>query len=495
MLANELFHAMAAAADRPIFGCEGEDWTGRRCLTYVGERRAQMLDAGIIAGDRVMVANLRGNAYWLDHFALWSIGAIGVPTERTAPASRLDEVVEDVDPGFLCGRLENGAGSAADTVIILPALSEAAGVGNDDVSADLLQRDPFEANCLALYTFTSGTTKRPKVVPLSHGMLLANARASASQLPYDENERVFAPIPFRFISAISHCLVTVLQKATYLGSETPLIKGDMVSTMQDWQSTAFGGSPLQVRWIAETGDDTDVNFELNWIMSSGDNLPIDIIDRLVVQMPNSKVIVAYGLTEVAGRFCMLDPDLLKKRRGSVGRPIHGMRLSVRNEDDRPCEPGEIGNVFASGGGVFDGYLNFPEENSQVMTPHGFLTGDLGIIDEDGYLYLRGRSDEVFKSAGQKVSALLIAQELIKLGIFTDVAVTDQPHPILERVPHVYYVPKDGVEFKKGEILRSLRKTLPSNHIPQGFTAVDRIPRTGSGKLDRRGFKELLRSLS
>ena len=495
MLTKELFHALAAAADRPVLGCEGDDWTGRRCLAYVAERCTQMRDAGIVAGDRVMVSNLRGNAYWLDHFALWSIGAIGVPAERKAPASRLDEMVEDVAPGYLCGVMDNQAGSAADAVTVLPPLPEKMAGASGEVSADLLQREPFEAERLALYTFTSGTTKRPKVVPLSHGMLLANARASAARLPYAENERVFAPIPFRFISAISHCLVTVLQKATYLGSETPLIKGDMVSTMQDWRSTAFGGSPLQVRWIVETGEEAGVDFELNWIMSSGDNLPVDVIDRLGERMPNSKMIVAYGLTEVAGRFCMLDPALLKQRRGSVGMPIDGMRLSVRNEDGRPCDPGEIGNVFASGGGTFDGYLHLADENSQVMTPHGFLTGDLGILDEDGYLYLRGRSDEVFKSAGQKVSALLIAQELIKLDIFTDVAVADQPHPILERVPHVYYVPKDGVDFKKGDVLRSLRQSLPSNHIPQEFTAVDRIPRTGSGKLDRRGFKELLGSLS
>lgn len=495
MLATELFQAMAAAADRPILGCEGDDWTGRRCLAYVEGRRAQMLDAGIGAGDPVMVSNLRGNAYWLDHFALWSIGAIGVPTERKAPASRLDEIVEDVNPGFLCGMLDNRAGSTADSATELPALPEASARANGGGAAEVLQRDPFDPDVLALYTFTSGTTKRPKVVPLSHGMLLANARASAAQLPYVDNERVFAPIPFRFISAISHCLVSVLQKAAYLGSETPLIKGDMVSTMQDWRSTAFGGSPLQVRWIVETAEASDVNFELNWIMSSGDNLPIDITDRLAGQMPNAKVIVAYGLTEVAGRFCMLDPSLVKERRGSVGVPIDGMRLSVRNEENRPCDPGEIGNVFAAGGGTFDGYRNLSEENSQVMTPHGFLTGDLGLLDEDGYLYLRGRSDEVFKSAGQKVSALLIAQELIKLDIFTDVAVTDQPHPILERVPHVYYVPRDGIDFKKGEVLRSLRKALPSNHIPQEFTAVDRIPRTGSGKLDRRGFKKLVDSLS
>jgi len=241
MLATKLFQAMAAAADRPILGCEGDDWTGRRCLAYVEGRRAQMLDAGIVAGDPVMVSNLRGNAYWLDHFALWSIGAIGVPAERKAPASRLDEIVEDVKPEFLCGVLDNRAGSSADSATELPALSETFGPANGDLAAEVLQRDPFDPDVLALYTFTSGTTKRPKVVPLSHGMLLANARASAAQLPYAENERVFAPIPFRFISAISHCLVTVLQKAAYLGSETPLIKGDMVSTMQDWRSTAFGG--------------------------------------------------------------------------------------------------------------------------------------------------------------------------------------------------------------------------------------------------------------
>lgn len=492
MLAQELLSALSQRADRPVFGCEGVDWTGRQCLSYVAARCEQLRAAGVSSASRVMVANLRGNRYWLDFFALWSMGAIGIPVERDATADRLRGIMEDVTPQFVCGELGQSQDVDTGLIAFIPDIDETVEQAEDTV---LLDRIPCAGECMAMYTFTSGTTKRPKVVPLTHGHLLANARGSASRLPYAAGERVFAPVPFRFISAISHCLVTVLEKATYLGSEKPLFKGDLASLTREWGATAFGGSPIQVRWIVETAENTGDDFGLNWMMSSGDNLPVDLIDRAGQALPRTKIVVAYGLTEVGGRFCMLDPDMTGVRRGSVGKAIAGCELSVLDENGRPVASGEIGDVHVSGECVFDGYLKQQEENARAMSSHGFLTGDLGFLDDDGFLYLRGRSDEVFKSAGQKVSALLISQELMGLGMFSDVAVVDVAHPILERVPHVYYVPKQGMDFKKGTVVAALRGRLPSNHLPQGFTAVEAIPRTGSGKLDRRRFRELVASLA
>jgi|TARA_B100000315_G_scaffold235373_1_gene250254 rifamycin polyketide synthase module 1/2/3 len=219
-------------------------------------------------------------------------------------------------------------------------------------------------------------------------------------------------------------------------------------------------------------------------MSSGDHLSSDVIGRFRLALPETSIYTVYGLTEVGGRLCVLSPEMADRIPGSVGQPIPGMKIKVLDEGGRLCSPNVTGDVYVAGDWLFDGYHRDEGATKESLGSQGLKTGDLGLVDDNGFLYLRGRSDDVFKSSGKKVSSLIISDALLRTEFFEDVAVMAQPHPVVGHVPHVYFVPQKNIQFDRGAIVRHLRKLLPADHIPQGFTEVPAIPRTGSGKVIR-----------
>jgi acyl-coenzyme A synthetase/AMP-(fatty) acid ligase len=141
--------------------------------------------------------------------------------------------------------------------------------------------------------------------------------------------------------------------------------------------------------------------------------------------------------------------------------------------------------------LFSGYIADPKGTADAFLNGGFRTGDVGRTTDMGNLQLSGRNDDVFKVAGKKVSCLQIASALQATNKFQDVAVLPRPYPRIGLAPHAVVVMKAGAPLAPGHVLRELRATLPANHLPRGFSRVAFIPRTGSGKIDRRRLTELL----
>lgn len=343
---------------------------------------------------------------------------------------------------------------------------------------------------------TSGSTGEPKGVLLSHHALLQNALATGEALGIVPGDRVVVPIPFNFISAVSHFLVTVGSGGCAISTEDKLLQKDLASLFEKTRANALGGAPLHLRWISEILDEQKL--ELRWLMSSGDHLGVDVIEKLEKDAPGCKILVVYGLTEVGGRCCVLDRQRARRDNpenaaaiiDSVGKTIRGIRARVVDDDGQELPLGEIGEVILDGDSVFDGYLNRPEATADVLKEGRFSTRDMGKLDADGNVYIVGRKDDVFKSSGLKVATIPIADALMDTGVFADVAVRPKEHPISGHVPEALYVLKPGKTFQKGEVLGELRKRIPLHWIPQQFTEVAQIPRTGSGKISRRDLKKI-----
>lgn len=232
---------------------------------------------------------------------------------------------------------------------------------------------------------------------------------------------------------------------------------------------------------------------LRWIMSSGDYFPEEVGRSLMRNIAGCRLVVAYGLTEAAGRVCcrVVDqPDKLGDN-GAVGNVIDGLEIEVFDEHMGKCPPGETGKLFVKGNYLFSGYVNDTAKSADAYDGEWFNTGDYGCKTDYGTLTIRGRSDEVFKVAGVKVSALVIAEALFSSGMFADLAVVQHPHATLGSIPYVYYTVLANRVFDRGTIMRHLRSHLPSSHLPWKFIQVERIPRTGSGKIDRRELQVLM----
>ncbi len=476
--------ALIGRGDAIAMDCGDGPLSRRDMLTQIARRQAQFTESGVADGTRVVISTSRGASFWIDMIALWALGAIAVPLNPDVSNAHAEAIFAAARPTHVNQSFAPMPQAFADLAPIsdLPALSA-------DEPSQLPAFAAVAPNDLAGLFFTSGTTGLPKGVMIRHEMLIANMMATQSRIKLKATDRLFIAIPFRFISSISHILVAIVAGATFVGTEDRLAPADLVDRLDAHDVTAFGGAPVQLRFLSDALP-TRLK-SLRWMMSSGDHLSPEIIAKIRDIRPEMEIHTVYGLTEVAGRFCSLPAELIDVVPGSVGVPIAGMRVHVLDEDGTPCPPGEVGEVFANGLCCFEGYIGNAEATAKALTPYGFRTGDLGYMDDSGYLYLSGRSDSVFKRAGLKVSCLPIQDALMKLGQFEDVAVMPKDNDLAGAVPVAYYVLKDGVVFNRGEVLKALRQALPPNHLPAEFLALPTIPRTGSGKIQRQDLLDLI----
>jgi len=468
-LASTILSAACNRSSDTFIECEETALSGAGFGRLAVQRAQQLRDENLKPGDCVIVATGRGNAYWSDLVAVWSLGLTAVPVHHDADEQFIATVERKTSPRVLLGELKQTT-----NVCTLPEPISLSGEVPTCIDVD--------SEALALIVFTSGSTGSPKGVALSHRALHANIRGAGAAIPYRPGERVFMAVPFRFISAISHFLVTVDQSGVLLGTEAMRLKADYIRVINDSRATATGGSPIQAGWIAEGAASAEIN--LRWIMSSGDHLPVPTIERLRAELPDTQVFTVYGITEVGGRLCILPAEEIDRHAGSVGKPIAGMSLAILQENGDPVAEGDEGEIYVRGDCLFSGYYNDAEITASCLDEKGFRTGDLGRRGADGWVYHRGRVDDVFKSAGLKVSTVPIEQALKKSGMFSDVAVLPEPHPFYGQAPAAYYVESNQGSFNKPQLMRFLRQNLPANHIPASFRAVDAVPRTGSGKVAR-----------
>ncbi len=448
--------------------------------------RAAILASAVAPKDPVIVFNLRGLDFWVDTLALWLIGAVTVPVPISTDPTSFATMLKVARPrGYL------GAPGQHDEAL---AEAKVGPVREDGPPAAL--PDPPGGKELASINFTSGSTGEPKGVLLSHAAILDNCAASLEALGVAPGDRVVIPIPFNFISAVSHFLVCVSAGACAIATEDKLMQHNLAQLIVSARANALGGAPLHLRWVSELCEQSPL--PIRWLMASGDHLGVDVIETLERLLPDIRLLVVYGLTEVGGRCCVLDRAKARRESpsnaaaliDSVGKPIRGLTVRVLDDDGAEVPTGEIGEVVLQGESVFDGYVNRPEATADVLRDGRFHTRDMGRVDADGNLYVVGRKDDVFKCSGLKVATIPIADALMDTGFFADVAVRAKEHPISGHVPEALYVLREGKTFQKGEIISELRERIPLHWIPQQFTRVDAIPRTGSGKISRRDLKKI-----
>lgn len=459
---------------------------GRQSFTFLELLRQSQAMATHL-GDMGVGPGIRVALYLEDHvqffsamFAVWIAGGVVVPMNMSLPR-KLRRQIESLahmrlgihagpwqggEVGFPLTPIENlGAGPRPGDGLPLPAGKS--------------------ATDLAMIMFTSGTTGIPKGVPCTNAMLGGNARLMSQVLGLTQEDRLFINTPPYYTSAICHLLTCFSQGAGIVAQSGFLFGSAILAEMAALRCTGMGGAPAHLVKIVETASADQRPSRLRFFMSSGDHLPPALIEKAQRMFPGVEVYTVYGLSEVAGRLCVLEPGFLPSKIGSVGKPLPGMNVTVRREDLDEAGPGESGQIYVQGPLLMAGYLGRGNGAEGGVGPLGFATGDFGYKDQDGFLYLLGREDDIFKCGGEKVSTLLIQQVLVQWGGLEDLAVMAVQDELLGKVPVVYYVPRSGQHLDQRELLDYLRRRLPSTHIPKRYTAVSKIPRTGSGKVSRR----------
>jgi acyl-CoA synthetase (AMP-forming)/AMP-acid ligase II/acyl carrier protein len=348
---------------------------------------------------------------------------------------------------------------------------------------------------IALVLHTSGTTSRPKIVPLTQRNIFASACNVSLSLQLNNSDRCLNIMPLFHI----HGLIAALLSSLTAGGSVICTSGFSDTKFSDWidglQPTWYTGVPTIHQMVLELAEKNILNAEqakFRFIRSSSASLPPIVMERLEKTF-NVPVIEAYGMTEAAHQMASNPMPPLKRKPGSVG--LHaGPEVAIMDEKDNIVPNGETGEIVIRGVNVMKGYENNPDANKNAFSRGWFRTGDLGYIDEEGYLYISGRLKEIINRGGQKVSPREIDDVLLEHHGVLQAVTFGVPHSRLGEAVAVAAVVDKKKNVTEKELRQHVADRLAPYKIPQQILFVDSIPKGPTGKVQRIGLAEKLSDL-
>ena len=393
-------------------------------------------------------------------------------------------------PVSLAGSVTDGPG-----VLDLTVASSLDGVldlAAESVSDPVPVPDRPAADDVALVLHTSGTTSRPKIVPLRQRNLARSAVGIAESLALTSEDRSLQVMPLFHI----HGLLAGLLAPLSAGGAVACTEGfdafrffAQVETLKPSYYTAVPTMHQMVISRSSRHRDAARAAGLRFVRSSSASLPTPVLTELG-ELFGAPVIEAYGMTEATHQMCAnpLPPAEAKPR--SVGIPT-GIELAVLDDRNRPLPSGRPGEVSIKGPTVIDGYENNPDANAVAFTDGWFRTGDEGYVDGDGYLFLTGRLKEQINRGGEKVSPLEVDEALLGHPSVAQAVTFAVPHPKLGEEVAAAVVVAGGSPIDERELRRFLSRSLAAFKVPRRILVLDELPKGPTGKLQRIGLAERL----
>ena len=334
---------------------------------------------------------------------------------------------------------------------------------------------------LAAIVYTSGSTGEPKGVMLSHLNLVSNMRSIVAYLELTEADRIMMILPHFYIYGLSLVLTHVLVGGSIVLDNRFMYPNTVLQTMAETRTTGFAGVPstFSILLARSTVRETSLP-ALRYVTQAGGAMPPAVQQEVAAAFAPARLFVMYGATEAAPRLSYLSPDDLSRKWGSIGKPVDNVDLFVADQDGRPLSPGEEGEIVARGSNITAGYWKDPEASAEVLRDGLYFTGDLGVQDEEGFLFVTGRAKDIMKVKGFRVSPREIEERLVEIDGIAEAAVVAVPDELLGEAPVAVLVAANG-DRPSEELLRAhMQKALPAYKQPRHYLYVDALPQ-GCGR--------------
>ncbi len=345
---------------------------------------------------------------------------------------------------------------------------------------------------LAQIIYTSGTTGNPKGVMLSHKNLNANTQSIIQYLGLSFDDRVMAVLPFYYSYGNSLLLTHVACGGSIVIDNRFAYPQKVLQRMVEENVTGFAGVPSTFAVLAHKAGLKNFDLSnLRYITQAGGPMSPALADELRGALPDTRIYIMYGQTEASARLSYLEPEMLTKKSGSIGKAIPGVTLKVKNEMGLEVAPGETGEIIASGDNIMMGYWKNEDDTRIVLKPDGLHTGDLATIDEDGYLYIVSRKSDMIKSGAHRISPKEIEELIMEDERVHEVAVIGEPDEILGEAIVAVIVARPGAVISEAEILKFCNKHLPHYKIPRRLEFKESLTKTASGKVKKHELKNEL----
>jgi oxalate---CoA ligase len=454
----------------------------------VGALADQLRTAGLGPGDRIAIVLPNGPAMALVLLAAMAVGC-AAPLN---PRYREDEFrfyLDDLGAAALVTR----EGESPEAHAAAPSGTVRIGVGGDGLAVQLSTAAPDgrtpaagrpSAEDPGLVLHTSGTTSRPKIVPLRQRNLAQSARNIAASLQLTAADRSLTVMPLFHIHGIMAGLLAPLAAGGSVICTPGFDAFKFHRWVEELQPTYYTAVPTMHQMVLARAPERRAT-TLRFVRSSSASLPGPVLASLsgLFGVP---VVEAYGMTEASHQMTCnpLPPGVAKP--GSVGRPA-GIEVAILDATNRVLPPGQRGEVAIRGATVVDGYENNPEANAAAFTDGWFRTGDEGRLDEDGYLFLTGRLKEQINRGGEKISPLEVDDILLGHPAVAEAVTFAIPHDKLGEDVGAAVVLVVGHEVSEGDLRAHVGRQLAPFKVPARILFLTELPKGATGKVQRIGL--------
>jgi acyl-CoA synthetase (AMP-forming)/AMP-acid ligase II len=451
----------------------------RRILAYAHG----LLASGLQPGDRVLIVCALTPASTLAYLGAIYAGIIPVLIEERLLGSSADA---------LLSRSQAKAVWRAK-----PAGCAQPGVRSLDASVEL--RTPAELaphactdDDLAVLMPTSGSTGVPRLVMVTHGNLLSNTEAiiRSQHLGADERAMLIMPISYCFGASVMH--THLYQGGAVVYDSRFMFPDKVLYAINAHQCTTFAGVPIIYNILLRRSNLKSIALpSLRRFLQAGGSLAPESVREVRRMVPSADFYVMYGQTEATARISCLPAQELQNKLGSAGSPLDNLQLRVVDEQGRELPDGEVGEIQVRGPSVCAGYLDDPEATARKFGAGWLKTGDFASRDEDGYLWIKGRTDDFIKIRGVRVSVGEVEARVAALAGVGECAALGVKHPEAGEALALLVVAEKVAQSENGNLGERVRRALPPHWTCVSVKLVPELPRTSNGKIARSELPALL----
>ena len=488
-------------------------------LEKVSRVAANMVKLGVKRGDKVALYIGNTPEYVFCYVATISLGATAVPVSTRFGEAEAQFVVSNSNSRFLV--LAPGVGGVdfldiagkilpscpdVEKVVVLGTPEEVARVPRA-ISGDVLFEEPDAAAAeeleraraevaeddVAFMVYTSGTTGVPKGAMLTQKNMVSYVKGQIDASDVNADDRLLLDIPVNHVGGGVMAVMSMLYAGGTLVILDAFVPDEVLKTIQDEKITVMGQVPAQyiLLMMNPNFDDYDVSSVKAAVVAAAPSpkeLFGQVKEKFGVYLTNG-----YGLSEVSGAICFTRPDEDSYQRlsTSVGKANEGIEMAILDKEGNKLPLGEEGEICVRGDAVMKGYYNMPEETDLVMTADGFFrTGDIGIMDEDGYVFILGRKKEMYIRGGENVYPPEVEDVLQQHPGVMFSAVLGVPDEVMGEEGKVFIVPMPGVEPPtEDDIKEWCKERLAKYKVPRYIEFREALPLTPLGKVMKKKLYE------
>ena len=489
---------------------DGRRYSYGETLAAATQLAAALQAAGVGRGDRVVV--YMENSWWcaVSIYAALLAGGVFVVINPQTKAGKLGYILRDsgaaallcdaaLAPNFL------PALATADTLKLVACRGSLTGPQRKQTTkrvealarlvanAPTLRPVPAIPLDLAALIYTSGSTGNPKGVMQTHQSMVFAAGSLIEYLRLDCDDRILCALPLAFDYGLYQLLMAMSLGATLVLERSFTYPAQVLARVAEEEVTVFPGVPTMFAMLIAAHRRSPLRFErVGRVTNTAAALPGDYLPALREIFPNALIYRMYGLTECK-RVSYLEPELIERKPDSVGKAIPGTEVFLLSPDGEPVAPGELGILHVRGPHVMLGYWNQPELSARMLKP-GPLPGERILctqdwfrMDHEGFLYFVGRSDDIIKTKGEKVSPVEVENVLHGIDGVREAAVVGVPDPLLGEAIVAYLAPEPDAELDIGEIKRVCAARLENFMLPKRIVIVPELPKTTTGKISKKSL--------